>query len=145
MDSSIVFVKTEKGEKEIKTRKHGLPLSSRRVLILVDGRSDVSKLIEKGEGLPDIIETLGVLEKEGFIEPSISAPRNNVKDELISMAKKTLGTDAGKVVKKIEKADGSKEALISAIEDCQKLVKLTIDEQKAEELGKKCSTIIAKM
>jgi hypothetical protein len=145
MDKTIVFGKTEKGEEEINTRKHGLPLPSRRVLILVDGRSDVSRLIEKGEGLPDIIETLGVLEKDGFIAPSLSVSRNNVKAEIISTVKQTLGTDADKVVKKIEKSSDSKEALTATIEDCKKLVKLTIDEKKAEEIGRKCGAIIAKM
>ena len=145
MDPEIVYDKTEQGNEEIKTRKHGLPLSSRRVLILVDGKSNVSKVIEKGEGLPDIIETLGVLEKEGFIARSSSVSQNNVKAELISVAKKTLGTDAEKVVKKIEKSSDSREALISTIEDCQKLVKLIIDEKKSEELGRKCNAIVAKM
>ena len=145
MDLKIVFDKTDKGDEEIKTRKYGLPLSSRRVLILIDGRSTVARVIDKGEGLPDIIETLAVLEKEGFIARSSSVSQNNVKAELISAAKKTLGADAEKVVKKIEKSPDSKEALISTIEDCQKLVKLIIDEKKAEELRRKCSAIVAKM
>ncbi len=145
MDSTIVFDKTEKGDEEIKTRKYGLPLSSRRILILVDGKSNVSKVIEKGEGLPDIIELLGVLEKDGFIARSSSGLRISIKAELISAAKKTLGADAVKVVNKIGKSHDSKDALISTIKDCRKLVKLMIDEKKAEELGRKCSAIIAKM
>jgi hypothetical protein len=39
-----VFVKTPKGIDEVERRTHGLPLKSRQVLIMIDGRRDVAAL-----------------------------------------------------------------------------------------------------
>ncbi|HDO21808.1 MAG TPA: hypothetical protein ENG86_03005, partial [Nitrospirae bacterium] len=61
-------MKTEKGEEEIKSRKYSVPLSLRHVLILIDGKSNAVKILEKGRGLPDIMNSLDELVTRGLIE-----------------------------------------------------------------------------
>jgi len=137
-----VYSKTAKGEEELHSRKHGLPLQERRVLILVDGVSDVQRILEKGEGLPDIEESLERLEREGYISAGAESVSPDIKSELIEMARRVLGPNAGRIVKKIENSEGSREALKATLEECKKLVKLTIDEGKAEQLAEECTRII---
>ena len=141
MDNSIVFAKTAKGAEEIQDRKYGIPLKLRHLLIIVDGKSNVEELLKKGAGLPDITEKLAKLEREEFIasqKPGIA----EIKVKLIAIAQETLGTDANIIVKKIKAAPSTREGLQSAIDSCTKLVKLTIDEKKADELVENCRQVI---
>lgn len=142
MDNKMVYAKTEKGEEELRSRKNGLDLPLRRVLILVDGSSTVDKVIEKGQGLPDITSSLETLFNDGYIVTSSNGSGRDIKADLIRIAQETLGKDAEKVIKKIQKSPDSTEALRSTIEESKKLVKLVIDEKKAEELSKRCLDII---
>ncbi len=144
MNKGLIFSKTEKGEEEIASRKYGLDLSQRRILILVDGKSDVNRLLEKGEGLPDIIESLSSLKDDGFIEVLSGAKVASIKDEMIRVARETLGNDSEKVVKKIRNSPDTLEGLQATVEECKKLVKLIIDEKKAEELAAKCNELMRK-
>ncbi len=50
------------------------------------------------------------------------------------MAGEILGPSATKVIRKLREAPDSPEALVACLESCRKIVKLTIDEGKAEEL-----------
>ena len=55
-----------------------------------------------------------------------------VKSQLVLLATNLLGGQAGKVIKKIEEAADTKDALISAIDGCGKVIRLVIDEEKAD-------------
>ena len=55
-----------------------------------------------------------------------------VKRQLALLATNLLGAQAGKIIKKIEEAADTREALISAIEGCGKVIRLVIDEEKAD-------------
>ena len=57
-------------------------------------------------------------------------------------ALRVLGPHAGKVVTKFEGAGESKEELRLALEQCIKLVNLTIDEKKSVELKQRCQDIL---
>ncbi|HSQ77843.1 MAG TPA: hypothetical protein VLN91_03025 [Nitrospirota bacterium] len=85
------------------------------------------------------------MEQQGFIEADRTATVAAVKDELIGMARQTLGADAEKVVAKITDAQETKQGLEAAIASCKKLVRLTIDEKKAEELINKCSELLGRL
>jgi len=137
MDISTILKKTEKGIDEINTRKYKLDSSLRRILILVDGKSDVAKILEKGKGLPAISESLAELERNGYIVPH----SGGLKNKLITIVKETLGKDADKVISKIETAPDTKEAMEEVLNNCKKIVKLMIDEKKAEELIRKCNEL----
>ena len=47
MNADLVFSRTEKGNFEMNSRKHQLPMRLRTVLILVDGKSNVNQLRDK--------------------------------------------------------------------------------------------------
>jgi len=145
MNPKTVFKKSNKGEEEIRTRKYGISQNLRQVLIFVDGEAAVSKILEKTAGLPHVDRSLEELERQGLIEANGTATVGAVKNELIAMARQTLGTDAEKVVAKITDAQETKQGLEAAIASCKKLVRLTIDEKKAEELINKCSELLGRL
>ncbi|HYF60713.1 MAG TPA: hypothetical protein VEA81_17330 [Burkholderiaceae bacterium] len=71
--AEIVFVKTPQGSDEIATRRHGLAMRMRRLLILVDGRrtaADLSRLVPE----PDLPAQLERLEADGFVARAGAAP-----------------------------------------------------------------------
>lgn len=145
MNPKTVFKKSDKGEEEIRTRKYGISQNLRQVLIFVDGETAVSKILEKTAGLPHVDRSLEELERQGFIEADRTATVAAVKDELIAMTRQMLGADAEKVVAKITDAQETKQDLEAAIAGCKKLVRLTIDEKKAEELINKCSELLGRL
>lgn len=147
MDTNLVFVKTEKGQQEIATRQFHLKHSLRYVLILIDGKSSVEKIIEKGAGLCDINEALAYLSQEGFIQPIEettygTSSEAGTKAEVIAMAHSLLGAHSANVVKKLQQSPDTPEDLIEAAENCKKLIKLVIDEAKAEEFVRRAREII---
>ncbi len=145
MTPKTIFKKSDKGEEEIRTRKYGVSQHLRQVLIFIDGETAVSKILEKTAGLPHVDRSLEELERQGFIEADRTATVAAVKDELLAMARQTLGADAEKVVAKITDAQETKQGLEAAIASCKKLVRLTIDEKKAEELINKCSELLGQL
>lgn len=143
MDTGTIYAKTEKGEGEINDRAHGLPANLRHVLILVDGESTVQKITGKGAGLPDIVGSLSELEKQGFIrtvQQRYSVAQ--IKEDLIQTAREMLGDNAEKIIKKIKEAPDTFEGLSQTVAICKKLVKLVIDESKADEIEKKCGEVL---
>jgi hypothetical protein len=69
------FQKTEKGREEIATRKHGLSLRIRSILLMIDGKRTCQELVQAypGLGLSDALLT--DLERQGFI--SLVAPASD--------------------------------------------------------------------
>lgn len=141
-----ILKKTEKGEEEMRSRKYGLAPNLRRVLILVDGKSDPAEILAKGAGWPDILPCLEELERHGYIhhvEGSLTIAV--VKEELVRIAQQVLGDDAAKVIEKIREAPDTKQGLEAAASKCKKFVKLAIDEKMAEELMGKCAALLARL
>ena len=153
MDHNLVFNKTEKGKEEIATKKWGLSINLRRILILVDGKSDVAKLLGKGSVFKDIETSLEELSKDGYIDVaghssaagstdnSTSATPQTVsidnsgtpKQQLMDLAVTVLGEkDSGKIVDKLHASADNKEDRLTAAKNCTKIIKLTIDEAKAK-------------
>ena len=154
MDKRAVFTKTQKGKDEIETRRYHLPAKLRMALILVDGKSNVALLVEK-TGHPDLIQTLEELTQLGFIQPVSSGaspsampaaakPQDSalLKAELIRISRDILGTQADKIVKKIEESPDTKEALGATLKNCIELVRLIVDEKKSKALGIKYTEIL---
>ncbi len=142
-----VWKKTAKGEDEIRTRKYGLAQNLRRVLILVDGMSDESKVLQKGSVLPDDIPwSLRELARQDYINDEVTVvTAADAKNELVRIARETLGADAEKVVDKIRNAPDHKEGLTAALDRCKKLVRMIIDEKKADELIQKCAIVMEQL
>ena len=165
MDVNLILRKTVMGGTEIKNRANNLAPALRLLLILADGHKSVGELhqnllkMASYEGPSQLAKNLNGLIQAGYLEDA-SVPINlgnevqssnlwsevdaqSVKQELIAMANKMLGSHAKKVVQKIEGADNNKESILSALNDCTKLVRLFIDEDKANQLAASGRVIIA--
>lgn len=149
MGPDTVLVKTDQGRDEIESRRHGLAPGLRRALILVDGRSTVAQLIVRGGGLALMKDALEQLYREGYVaEPGRVGPPADVpaagspRDALLALARELLGDRAARVVKKLEDSGEAPDALAATVSDCHKLIRLAIDEAKAEEFSKRASWII---
>lgn len=152
MDVTSVVSKTSKGDEEIRSRTHGLDRTLRTLLILIDGQSTVEEILEeKAVGLAGAKEGLTRLASDGFIkidglviasENKGSSDIGSAKEELVAIARELLGRDAEKIVAKLEAAPDHKDGLLEAVSGCKKLVKLIIDEAKAEQLMQRCGSVI---
>jgi len=156
MDNSLVFHKTAKGQDEMDSRRYHLDSRHRVALILVDGKSDLKTLHAKAEGMADLDALLEDLAVQGFIaaanatwqptaDPGSSASGPELmRRELVDVAIMVLGKKSDKVGKILREADSSYPALAEAGRRCVKLVRLTIDEAKADELGIKFQGLLGR-
>lgn len=147
MDSRLVFVRTAKGEEEFERRNHGLSQVLRRVLILVDGKSPVSRIVERGLGVPDVEGALSTLAAEGYIATAEEAGRRgqgvgDPKAELETLARTLLGSQSAKVVKKIQESGSTPQELSATIDSCRKLIKLFIDDKQADEFARRAQELL---
>lgn len=146
MNQDQVLVKTEKGKEELEARR-SLSLDLRHALILVDGHSTLEELLTKGAGLPLLEDSLNILIRTGFIknltETSVSqsapitatrtsASSGSIKQQLILLADNLLEAQSDKIIKKIEDSADSRDALLTMIDSCGKVIRLVIDEKKAD-------------
>ena len=159
MNPDTVYAKTEKGKERFEARD--IPTNLRHALILVDGRSTLKELLKKGEGLELLADSLEMLEEMGLMAPvgsiaaaSVPPPSHPamqsaaggapVKRQLAALALRILGNKADKVIRKIEETLDSNAALMHTIDSCGKVIKLTIDEKKAEEFVAAAKALMAK-
>lgn len=157
MDPDVVLAKTPLGAEALNGEGAELPRALRHALILVDGRSTVAKLVQRASMIPEFAAALRELVAKGLVAPvgGASAPSGSragsspgagksLAASLVAAAEAILGDQAGKVVRKLEEAGGSRETLAAAVDSCYKLIRLTIDESRAEEFRKAAKDIIAR-
>ena len=156
MDPDVVLAKTPLGAEALNGEGAELPRALRHALILVDGRSTVAKLVQRASMIPEFPAALRDLVAKGLVAPvggaAASGPRagsspgagKSLAASLVAAAEAILGDQAGKVVRKLEEAGGSRETLAAAVDSCYKLIRLTIDESRAEEFRKAAKDIIAR-
>lgn len=141
VDLQGVFVRTTAGLEEIRTRAHGLTPVQRNLLILLDGKSALASFAPAlgcaVERMPELAETLfrgGLIAAAGPQPAAAALTGETVSAHALGrLAEAVFGTHAGPIVRKLEKAGGSKAELLAAAEGAAKLAKLTIDETKARE------------
>ncbi len=162
LTSDLVLAKTSKGTREIAERLFGLDLRLRRVLILVDGKASVGELMRRAAGIPDFVETLGTLVERGFVAPAgrdtaaldheITRPlhdgappatERSPQAQVIELARQLLGNHAERVVARIESGGAGAVELGMSVDACYKLIRLTIDEKKAEDFLRRARRILA--
>ncbi len=158
----LVLAKTSKGTREIAERLFGLDLRLRRVLILVDGKASLGELMRRAAGIPDFVETLRTLLERGFVAPTgDEAPAADhevtrpLRDDpppaaerspqalVIELARQLLGNHAERVVARIESGGAGAVELGMSVDACYKLIRLTIDEKKAEDFLRRARRILA--
>lgn len=153
MDSDVVLAKTPLGAEALEKHDHDLPRVLRHALILIDGRSTLAKLEQRGAIIPDFPAALRELVARGLVTavghggPATTGPANGGKSlasALVTLAESILGAKSGKVVKKIEESGHTREELTVAVDACYKLIRLTIDESRAEEFRKAAKDLFAR-
>lgn len=159
-----VLAKTAKGHEEIDSRRHRLPSALRTVLIMVDGKAKLGDMMAACSSMPNFLESLMTLCDQEFIAPgdqlgAIFVPGNNAgvppttpaaapldadtKQRLVQLASVLLGVHANNVIKKIESSASDREAIAAAVNSCFKLIKLAIDENKADEFLNSARAILS--
>ena len=155
MDSDAVLVKTGKGAEELAQRSGAMPQKLRAILIMVDGKTQWGELLNRYSGLPEFNEHLVWLVDNGFVEAVVKpsgtktqAATDNVmftssatgRAGLIELAHHLLGAHGNNVTQRLQETEDEHDALAQTLERCYKLIRLSIDENKAEQfrkLGKK--------
>jgi len=69
MNPETIYVKTEKGREEIRSRAAGLSQALRILLIATDGEKPIAKLARLHPAGAGVIDLIGELEAHGFVEP----------------------------------------------------------------------------
>jgi len=155
MNPDTVYAKTEKGKERFDARD--IPTNLRHALILVDGRSTLQELLKKGAGLENLADAFEMLAEMGLMAPvgAIAAMSSqpaaqsaaggaSVKRQLAALAMGILGDKAQKIIRKIDETEDSNAALMHTIDSCGRVIKLTIDEKKAEEFVVSAKALMAK-
>lgn len=148
MDSAAVLVKTDKGAAELAQRSDAVPQKLRAILIMVDGKTSWGDLLDRYSGLPEFNEHLVWLVDNGFVaaagksvntaaraatEHAAYTPSATGRAGLIELAQHLLGAHGEKVIQRLQETEDTRDALVQAVERCCKLIKLSIDESKAEQ------------
>ncbi len=147
MDARLVFAKTAKGENEIASRTFKLGHALRYALILVNGKSTVKEILDKSAGLPNMERALDHLATTEFIHTlqeveNVGHALRDPKSAIIALAHTMFGEQANPVVKKLNESDDSPDSLAQTTNACKRLIKLTIDEQHAEDFVRRSQEII---
>jgi hypothetical protein len=163
MNGAIIFGKTPKGLQELAHRTAAVPQKLRSVLILVDGKTRRAELLQRCSFIPQCDEHLAWLEQNGYIE-AVSSGKAAVADlpaastgsapmpapvalsprkALLDLAQELLGAHAGAVVQRLQDTDDQHDALAQTLERCYKLIRLSIDEKKAEQFRKAGTAMLA--
>ncbi len=148
MDSAAVLVKTDKGTAELAQRSDAVPQKLRAILIMVDGKTKFGDLLSRYADLPDFNEHLLWLVDNGFVQPegksgdagaqvatshATFTPTATGRAGLIELAQQLLGEHGKNVVQRLQDTEDEKQALVETLARCHKLIKLSIDEGKAEQ------------
>jgi hypothetical protein len=163
-----VLAKTDKGREEIDSRRHHLPSALRTLLIMVDGKSNLGEMMKACAAMPNFLDSLMTLCDQGFVAPreqigavsgiekKAGAPSASVaasptpldagaKEKLVQLATLLLGAHAKNVVRKIEDSGNDRDSISTAVNSCFKLIKLAIDENKADEFLKSARDILNRL
>ncbi|MBI4808817.1 MAG: hypothetical protein HY799_07730 [Nitrosomonadales bacterium] len=154
MQPDVVLFRTPKGEEILLSRGPEISTNQRRALLVIDGKTTVSNLEKTVFWVSDVIAELEELYAMGLVHDDVSTIRTEVgqvggaglilKAQLASIAKELLGSNAERIVKKIEEADGTPEALEQVLMGCKKLIKLTINEEIADTFLQRGRKVIGK-
>ena len=153
IDRDLMLGKTDKGRAEIESRAHGLPMGVRKVLILADGKHTAAEILASAGASEQSEAALELLVQDGFVAPvgagaAVPAPGATQgaggKAALLDLARTLLGDRAERVVKKIEETEDTPAALAGAVDACRKLIRLVIDESKADEFAAKAAAVLGR-
>lgn len=157
---STILAKTRKGHEELAQRSGALAQKQRSMLILIDGKTPCSDLTRKCAFFSDCNEQLAWLLAHGYVEAITAGPQTTGKpvagaplisampgsssgrDALIALSLELLGNHADAVVRRLQDTPDNPDALHMALERCHKLIRLSIDEKKAERFLRQGSVLL---
>jgi len=145
MDPNSTYVKTAKGQQEVQSRAFGLPLRSRTLLIMVDGRATAGMVIDKGKaaGNATAYAAMQELEAQGFIviaEAPAGAPAESGTPErslasarryAIAQMRALPGPHGPAFVERLESA-ADRGTLVTMLERCRNAVQVATNEEGAK-------------
>lgn len=143
MDPNATYVKTDKGQQEVQSRAYGLPLRSRTLLIMVDGRATAGMIIDKGKaaGNASAYTAMQELEAQGFIvAASTGAPVESGTPErslasarryAIAQMRALPGPHGPAFVERLESA-ADRGTLVTMLERCRNAVQVATNEEGAK-------------
>jgi hypothetical protein len=160
--SETVYAKTARGIEELEHRSLGLGATTRRLLILIDGKRTVAQLVHDNAGSMDVAQALDQLRSHGLIAEvgqesspaTSSAPASppaatadhggSIRGALIEMCSTVLGEQhASRIATKLESIeDDDIDQFAQAVDKCVRLIRLTIDEDKAEDFRRQAEVIL---
>ena len=138
---AVILVKTRKGQDELANRSGAVSQQQRAMLILVDGKTPSSALVSKCAFFSQCSEHLEWLLAHGYVEVNLASDKAtgaapepaSVRGALIAMTHELLGVHASAVVRRLQETPDNPDALKAVLERCHKLIRLSIDEKKAEQ------------
>ena len=154
MRPDLILFRTAKGEALAQGHSHEISANLRRALLVVDGKTSVADIAKKVFWVSDVVAVLQELYKLELINDDVSTIQGDVsqtgggglllKIKLAGLARELLQDNAGRIIKRIEDADGTPEALDEALLSCKKLIKLTINDNIADIFLRRGREIIGK-
>ena len=154
MRPDMILFRTRKGEEMLLGHGHEISTNQRRALIVIDGKTTVSNLEKTVFWVSDVIVALKELYALGLIHDDVSTIHSEasqaggagllLKTQLAAIAKELLGSNAERIIKKVEETEGTPDALEQALLSCKKLIKLTISEELAEAFLQRGRKVIGK-
>lgn len=149
-------MKTARGIEELEHRALGLSITTRRLLIQIDGRRTVAQLIHDNARSMDVSTALDELRAHGLIaEPGQEGTQaatpaakpqggGSTREALIAMSAAVLGDKhSQRIATKLESIDSDDaEYLGEVVDSCVRLIRLTIDEAKAEDFRRQAEVIL---
>lgn len=157
---STILAKTRKGQDELAQRSAALTQKQRAMLILIDGKTPCSELTRKCTFFSNCDEQMAWLLGNGYVEALTAGAQTAAKpvagaapvsamlgsssgrDALVALSHELLGIHAGAVVRRLQDTPDNPEALHMALERCHKLIRLSIDEKKAERFLQQGSALL---
>jgi hypothetical protein len=154
MQPDLVLFRTRKGEEILFRHGHEISTNQRRALLVIDGKTTVATLVKTVFWVSDVISALKELHALGLVHDDVSTINPEVsldegagrqlKVQLAAIAKELLGSNAERIIKKMEEADGTPDGLEQALLGCKKLIKLTINEELADTFLQRGRNVIGK-
>jgi len=140
--ADLVLFRTQKGEDILLSHGREISTNQRRALLVVNGKTGIAELAKTAFWVTDMTVTLQELLALGLVSDSssasdmpgspASAASQMTKVRLAALARELLGDSAERIIKKVEEAEDTPEALEQVLAGCKKLIKLTISEEMAD-------------
>lgn len=151
MDTHTIFVKTLRAKELLASAEDQLELRERTLLKLINGHTSVADFMARGLPLSELRPVLERLLHAGLItlvnqnkQPAKKQIANPAiaRQEMVRAIRNILGEEGNAVLAKLAATPADYKELREATRTCIRLVKLTIDEDKAYQIQRKFAALL---